>query len=134
VVGGNLMGLELAEWLALKSCRVHVVEPSRRLAMPVGRKRRGDHSKRLDGLGVPVNTGVAVQGIDDGGVHLDLGGGRESVVKAKTVILVGERVADESLLAPLRALAPEVHAVGDCTGLGLSKKAIADAMQAAYEI
>jgi 2,4-dienoyl-CoA reductase (NADPH2) len=134
VVGGNLMGLELAEWLARKGCRVHVVEPSRRLAMPVGKKRRGDHSKRLDLLGVPVNTGVAVQGIEADGVHLDLGGGRENVVRAKTVILVGERVADDSLFAPLRALMPEVHAVGDCTGFGLSKKAVADAMQAACEI
>jgi 2,4-dienoyl-CoA reductase (NADPH2) len=134
VVGGNLMGLELAEWLARKGRRVHVVEPSRRLAMPVGKKRRGDHSKRLDLLGVPVNTGVNVQGIDADGVHLDLGGDRESVVKAKTVILVGERIADESVLAPLRALAPELRAVGDCTGFGLSKKAVAEAMQAAYQI
>jgi 2,4-dienoyl-CoA reductase (NADPH2) len=134
VVGGNLMGLQLAEWLARKGCRVHVVEPSRRLSTPVGKKRRCDHSKRLDLLGVPVNTGVAVQGIDADGVHLDLGGGRESVVKAKTVILVGERIADESVLAPLRGLAPQVHAVGDCTGFGLSKKAVAEAMRAAYEI
>ncbi|MBW2274370.1 MAG: FAD-dependent oxidoreductase [Deltaproteobacteria bacterium] len=134
VVGGNLMGLELAEWLARQGCRVHVIEPTRRLATPAGKKRRGDHAKRLDALGVAVNTGVPVQGIDEEGVHLDLGDGKSSVVKASTVILVGERVADETFFERVRSLAPEVHAIGDCTGFGLSKKAVAEATQVAYEV
>jgi 2,4-dienoyl-CoA reductase (NADPH2) len=134
VVGGNLMGLELAEWLARQGRRVHVIEPTRRLAMPAGKKRRGDHAKRLDLLGVPVNTGVAVQGIGEDGVHLDLGNGKASVVKAKTVILVGERGADSSFFESVQSLAPEVYAIGDCTGFGLSKKAVAEATKVAYEL
>jgi 2,4-dienoyl-CoA reductase (NADPH2) len=134
VVGGNLMGLELAEWLARQGFRVHVLEPTRRLATPAGKKRRGDHAKRLDLLGVPVNTGVALQGIDEEGVILDLGDGRKKVVKARTVILVGERVADGDFFERVQSLAPEVHAIGDCTGFGLSKKAVADATKVAYEL
>jgi 2,4-dienoyl-CoA reductase (NADPH2) len=134
VVGGNLMGLEIAEWLARQGCRVHVIEPTRRLATPAGKKRRGDHAKRLDLLGVPVNTGVAVLGIADEGVLLDLGGGAEKLVKANTVILVGEREADGAFFESIRSLAPEVHAIGDCTGFGLSKKAVAEATKVAYEL
>jgi len=134
IVGANLIGLELAELLVKDEKRVHVIEPSRRMAMPAGKKRRGDHCKTLDRLGVPINTGVAVKKIDREGVWLALENGSDSLVKAETVILVGQPEADTSLFDRVKDLAPEVHAIGDATGFGLSKKAVTEALRAVYAI
>jgi 2,4-dienoyl-CoA reductase (NADPH2) len=134
IVGANLIGMELAGFLAGLGKRVHLVEPSGRMAMPAGKKRRVDHAKQLDLLGVPVNTGVAIKEIAPRGVTLSLQGGGEKTVTAETVIVVGQPTADTTFADRIRALAPEVHAVGDSTGFGLSKKALAEAMEAAYGI
>ncbi len=134
VIGASLIGMELAEFLAARGADVRLLEPTRRLAVPAGKKRRGDQSKRLDLLGVSVNTGVAVEEITGEGVRIRIENGKERLVKAKTVFVVGIPVEDRGLLDTLEGAAAEVHGVGDCTGSGLSKKAIEEAMAAAYSI
>ncbi len=134
LIGANLIGIELAEFLARRGERVHIVEPSRRLATPAGKKRRADHCKQLDSLGVPINTGVGVKEITKQGVVLDLGGGRENCVGASTVIVVGHPEADSGLADKVQNMAGAVHSIGDATGFGLSKKAAREAMEIAYGI
>ncbi len=134
IVGANLIGLELAEYLSKQGRRVHVIEPSRRVATPAGKKRRSDHCKQLDVLGIPLNTGVGVKEITADGVALTIESGNESFLKADTVIVVGQPEADGRLLENCQALAPQVLAIGDSSGFGLSKKAVAEALQAAYAI
>ncbi len=134
VIGANLIGIEFAEFLAARGKQVHLIEPSRRLATPAGKKRRSDHCKQLDLLGVPVNTGVGVKEITRQGVTLALDGGRESTVKADTIIVVGHPEADSSFADKIQHLAEEVHSIGDSTGFGLSKKAVQEAMEVAYGI
>jgi 2,4-dienoyl-CoA reductase (NADPH2) len=134
IVGANLIGIELAEYLAKRGKRVHLLEPTRRMAEPAGKKRRGDHSIRLDQLGVPVNTGVAIAGLTPEGVMLSLGDGREHLIPADTVVVVGQPEPDSTFLDSVSGLAPAVHAIGDTTGFGLSKKAVTEALQIAYTI
>ncbi len=134
IIGANLIGIELAEFLASRGKRVHLIEPSRRLATPAGKKRRADHCVQLDRLGVPVNTGVGVKGITKRGVELQLDAGRESLVEADTVIVVGQPQANSELADKLEGLAEHVHAIGDTTGFGLSKKAVQEALEVAFGI
>lgn len=134
IVGANLIGVELAELLARHGRRVHVVEPSGRMAMPAGKKRRCDHTKRLDALGVPINTGVTVSAVSSDGVTLTRVTGGEHLLAADTVIVAGNPVPDSSLADQLEGVAGEVAAIGDGTGFGLSRKAVAEAMEVAYRI
>jgi 2,4-dienoyl-CoA reductase (NADPH2) len=134
IIGANLIGIELADLLAERGKRVHLIEPSRRMATPAGKKRREDHCKRLDLLGVPINTGVGVKKITKRGVTLELDGGRESCVQAETVIVAGHPEPDASFADKIQDLAEHVHAIGDATGFGLSKKAVHEAMEVAYGI
>jgi len=134
IVGANLIGMELAEYLALRGKRVHLLEPSRRYAMPAGKKRRCDHAKHLDQLGVPFNTGVDVQEITGDGVRIRLPAGTSTTVRARTVVIVGEPVADTTFFESIRDLALEAYSIGDCTGFGLSKKAVTEAMETAYQL
>jgi 2,4-dienoyl-CoA reductase (NADPH2) len=134
IVGGNLIGVELAEHLARLGRRVSVLEPGRRFAMPAGKKRRGDHSGRMDAAGVSVNTRVEVKAIVDEGVVIAAAGGPERVVAADSVIVVGQPVADEGAAERFASAAPEVYSVGDAGGFGLSQKAVREAIEVAYRI
>ena len=54
-----------------------------------------------------------------------------AAVGLPTVILAGEVEPDTTLYDQLRDQVPEVHAVGDCTGLGLIRKATLEGAQVA---
>jgi 2,4-dienoyl-CoA reductase (NADPH2) len=130
IVGGDLAAIELAEFLAERGRRVAVLEPGDEIAAEVGLKRRSEHMDRLDRLGVPVNTGVAIERITRAGVALRGG----EILPADTVLLAGEVHADTRLRDALEGRVPEVHAIGDCTGLGLLRKATEEAAQVACSL
>ncbi|MDP7074903.1 MAG: FAD-dependent oxidoreductase [Myxococcota bacterium] len=134
IVGADLAALELAEFLAARGRRVAVLERGEQIAPEVGWKRRTEHMDRLDRLGVTVNTGVEIECIRRAGVVLRLASGREREIRADHVVLAGEVESDLTLFDALRLRLPEVHAVGDCTGLGLIQKATAEAARAACAI
>jgi len=134
IIGANLIGIELAEHLAKLGKRVSVIEPSRKLAMPAGKKRRGDHGLKLDRLGVPVNTGVEVVAIEPEGVRIGVHAAGEKLVPADTVIVVGQPEADPALVETLAGVAPEVKAIGDVGGFGLSQKAVREAMEVVWGV
>jgi 2,4-dienoyl-CoA reductase (NADPH2) len=134
VVGGGLAAVQLAELLAEDQRLVAVLAPGETIAPEVGWKRRTEHMDRLDRLGVTVNTGVAVERIEEGGVVIRPDGGPERLVAADDVVLLGEVERDLSLHDALTGRVPQLHAVGDCTGLGLIRKATEDGARAACAI
>jgi 2,4-dienoyl-CoA reductase (NADPH2) len=127
IVGGDLAGIELAEFLAERKRHVTVLESGPDIAPEVGLKRRTEHMDRLDRLGVVVNTEVDVIRIEPK-VVVVAGG---ASIAAGSVILAGEVVADTALADALKERVPDVHAVGDCTGLGLIRKAVEEGARAA---
>jgi 2,4-dienoyl-CoA reductase (NADPH2) len=130
IVGGDLAALELAEFLAERRRRVVVIEPGDEIAPEVGLKRRSEHMDRLDRLGVPVHTGLPIERITPEGVVVR----GAHMLAADSVILAGTVEADTTLCDTLRDRVPELHAVGDCTGLGLIRKAIEEGARAACAI
>lgn len=129
IQGADLAALELAEFLAAAKRRVTVVTAGDRLAPEVGHKRRMEHMDNLDRLGVAVNTGVVSECITRTGVVIRPEPGTSREIAADTVILAGEVEPDTAFLDAVRDRVPEAYAVGDCTGLGLIRKAIEDAMR-----
>jgi 2,4-dienoyl-CoA reductase (NADPH2) len=51
-------------------------------------------------------------------------------VPADTVILAGTVEPDTTFIDSLQGRVPELHAVGDCTGLGLIRKAVLEGARA----
>jgi 2,4-dienoyl-CoA reductase-like NADH-dependent reductase (Old Yellow Enzyme family) len=131
VVGADLAALELAELLALRGRRVTIVERGERLAPEVGTKRLTEHMDALDRLGVAVNTGVAYEEITARGIAVRPDRGARREIAADTIVLAGELVADTTFYDAVKGDVPEVHAVGDCTGLGLIRKATEEATRVA---
>jgi 2,4-dienoyl-CoA reductase (NADPH2) len=136
VLGCGLMGVELAICLAKLGSKVHVLDSATRIAQELGRgkKRRTEHSSELDAMGVPINTGVAIDEIGEKEIQISTADGRSHYLKADTVILIDSPQADTRLFDRAQPLADEVYSVGDCTGFGLCKKAVEEATRIAYKL
>ncbi|HLR99820.1 FAD-dependent oxidoreductase [Mycolicibacillus parakoreensis] len=136
IVGGDLVALELAEFLAARGRLVTIVEPGKALAPEVGDKRRTEHADRLDRYGVTVHVRAEVHRITDAGVEFTPFRGTVRTVGADSVVLAGTPHADTTVYDAIRAALPDtaVFAAGDCTGLGLIRKATEDGARAACAI
>ena len=136
IVGGDLVALELAEFLAARGRLVTVLNGGRTIAPEIGNKRKTEHMDRLDRLGVAVHVRADVERIVPGGLVFrpDAGTSRELVADA--VVLAGSLEPDTELYDTLAAAMPDadVSAAGDCTGLGLIRKATEDGARAACAI
>jgi 2,4-dienoyl-CoA reductase (NADPH2) len=131
VIGADLAAIELAEFLARRDRKVSVLEAGKRIAVEVGPKRRTEHALRLDKLGVTICTEARCEKIDAQHVHFRSASGKARKIAADSVIIAGEPVAATGLFDAVKTLATEVHAIGDCTGLGLIRKATDEAMKIA---
>jgi 2,4-dienoyl-CoA reductase (NADPH2) len=131
IVGADLAAIELAEFLAARGRHVGILETGSQIAPEVGMKRRHEHMLKLDRAKVAVNTGVCIDRIERDAVVLLLESGREHRVLADHVILAGEVEADTTLFDALGEHVEELHAIGDCTGLGLIRKATLEGAQVA---
>jgi 2,4-dienoyl-CoA reductase (NADPH2) len=134
IVGADLAAIELAEFLAERGRRVSLLESGSGIAPEVGLKRRAEHMDRLDRLGISVNTGVTIERITPQGVIIGRAAVGSRVISADTVILAGEVEPDTTLYDSIRQRVPETYAVGDCTGLGLIRKAVEEAARVACSL
>jgi 2,4-dienoyl-CoA reductase (NADPH2) len=134
VIGADLAGIELAEFLAKRGRDVAVVTEHEEIAPEIGPKRRLEHEKRLERLKVSINTAIRVDRIALGGVELTMPSGKISIVHANTVIVTGDPVADTSLCDALTATGLSAHAIGDSTGLGLIVKAVYEGAELANRL
>ncbi len=129
VIGSGLLSVEIAEWLARAGKTVKLVGSDHRIASEVGRKRRGEECKRLDAADVIVTTGAQIDEIAADGVHITIDG-KQRIVKADCVVIPPILQAETSLADTLDGCGPTIIPIGDCTGFGLLKKALADAVRA----
>jgi 2,4-dienoyl-CoA reductase (NADPH2) len=136
VIGGDLVAVELCEFLAHRGRLVSILEPGKEIAPEVGNKRRTEQMDRLDRLGVTVHVRAAVERITDDAVVFTPAGGTPRHLPADTVVVAGTPEPDTAMFDALVTAMPgaEVHAAGDCTGLGLIRKATEDGARAACAI
>ena len=129
VVGGGLLGLQVARALSVRGVRVEVVEGGEQLLRnQVGPGAGAILARELRRLGTEVYTGVRATRMSDDGLVLDNGvvlptdlvvltaGGRPSTALARRAALDVRRgvVVDHHLTTS----DPRIHAIGDCAQHG----------------
>ncbi|CAM2885892.1 FAD-dependent oxidoreductase [Mycobacterium intermedium] len=136
IIGGDLVALELAEFLATRGRLVSVLEAGRDIAPEVGNKRKTEHMDRLDRLGVTIHVRAVVERITSDAVVFTPAGGASRDLAADSVVLAGSVEPDTRFFDELKAALPDtpLHAAGDCSGLGLIRKATEDGARAACAI
>jgi 2,4-dienoyl-CoA reductase (NADPH2) len=130
IIGADLATVELAEFIAHRGRRVHLLETGSKIAHEVGKKRRAEHMDRLDRLHVTLNTRVEILRIESSAVLIRSSNGTERRIAADNVIVAGHPTATTGLADDLAAAGLRVKAIGDCTGLGLIAGATRDALEA----
>jgi 2,4-dienoyl-CoA reductase (NADPH2) len=133
LIGSDLAAVELAEYIAERGRRVTLLAPLRQLMPEVGPKRRQEQLAALDRRRVEVISAAQPTLITENTVEFEFAGSIRSV-HADSVVIAGQAVADTRFYDELAGRFEQVHAIGDCTGLGLIRKATEDAMRAACEI
>ncbi len=134
IIGGDLVGLELAEFLRHRGRTVTVIDDIPRFGagMPIVRRYRMLHE--LKEMGVPLLRGVQDIGIGERSVnYLTDTGQRRSIGTDHVIVAKGAR-GDLTLATALRGAGLDVFTVGDCEGVGYIDGAMKGAAVAAEAI
>ncbi len=123
IVGGGLVGLELAEFLAERGRQVTVIEEGEKFGTELAIVRRWRVLEDLQQLGVVMINKTRVSSIKAHSLVLH-GAGDEVAIDADTVILASGATGDLSLADLSRELGFETHVAGDCAGVSYIEGAI----------
>jgi len=134
IIGGGLVGCEVADYLSKKGKRVTVLEILPEI--PKGRcitvmTRLLD---RLRGKGVRILTNVRCREITDTGLVFLDEEGQNQQVEADTVVLAAGSKSNRELYQTVAGLVPETYLAGDCLGPGRIAEAVADGFQIAHSL
>ena len=134
IIGGELVGIELAEFLHERGRKVTVIDDAPRLGKGLTLVRRmrilaelAEHGVAL----VPGATDIAI--MRDAVTYTDAAGAAQRV-PADHVIVAKGASGDLALADELRAAGFNVHAIGDATGVGYIEGAIRGAADAVVAI
>ena len=128
VIGGGLVGLELAEYLVERGRRITVLEPGPELGAELSIVRRARVLHLLGEHGVNIVRNAEITAIESAAVHYSIAGD-DAVADCQQVIIAMGAQPDNSLAAQLRkqALSGTIHSIGDCHQIGYIDGAILDA-------
>ena len=133
VIGGSLVGLELAEFLVERGRRVTLLEEGQQLGVPMAMPRRWTAVRRAKEHGVEIHRHATVQRITSDYVEFEVDGNAKSALASMVVV-----ASDVSAMAPLAdqlaASTAEVHVVGDATEVDYIEGAIHSAWKVATKL
>lgn len=131
VIGGGMVGMEVAEYLAEKGCKVTDLEMLKEFCADMGSARKICVTESVYALGINAVTEITVTEIKDGEVIGTKNGETVSYPCDYVVMAVGSRSRDGSALeAASRKAGSAYFTVGDA---GMARRAI-DAVKEAFDV
>ncbi|TCD21342.1 FAD-dependent oxidoreductase [Pseudomonas sp. IC_126] len=134
IVGGGLVGLELAEFLIERGRQVAVLEPGSNLGRELAIVRRWRVLDNLRSHEVPLLTGISVERIRDNDIDYRDANGERQQLPADSVVLAIGAEPDDTLATSLEAAGLNVQRIGDCGELGYIDGAIHSATAVALRL
>lgn len=113
IIGGGLVGVELAEFLARRGRQVNVIESGEKFGVELALVRRWRVLHELKELGVVMINKAQVTRILEGTLQLSIEG-EDVDIEADTVILASGARGDSSLAEQLRPRCADLFIAGDC--------------------
>lgn len=133
IIGGELVGLELAEFLVERGRKVTVLEESPNAGRGLYVVRRMRMISELEEHGIEIVRSASRVRIEDHAVSFSAAG-QECRVQADQVIVARGATGNTALADSLRAVGVTTHTVGDCTGVTYIEGAMESAAEVACEI
>ena len=126
VIGGGLVGLELAEFLVERNRKVVVLEPGPSFGAELSIVRRARVIHLLETDGVELHKSVDDLEITAHTVRFSIGGAMQERRCMQVIIAMGAE-PDNSLFNKLASSRAYIHQIGDCREVGYIDGAILDA-------
>jgi 2,4-dienoyl-CoA reductase-like NADH-dependent reductase (Old Yellow Enzyme family)/thioredoxin reductase len=134
VIGGSLVGLELAEFFAERGKSVTVLEAGAQLGLPMAMPRRWAAVRRADDHGVRTERLATVEEITTTHVRYVDHEGQRRTAAADLVVVASEVGAHAPLAKELADRGIEVQVVGDAGEVGYIQGAIHSAWRIARDL
>jgi 2,4-dienoyl-CoA reductase (NADPH2) len=138
IIGGGLVGIELAEFLAERNRKVTVLEEEAIFALQMAHPRRWRVLHDVRKAGVDLVPRARVDRITERAVDFSVSIGDEKVetrsIKADSVIVTLGLEPNPDLAARMDGSDARVISIGDCTGVGYIEGAIGEGFRAALAI
>lgn len=134
LIGGDMAGCELGDFLVQRQRRVTILETSTDMAVDMSIGKRWSFLQQLRDRGVSMFKNVDITEITPAGVKITDGDGNHRTIRADTVVISGGMEPDKTLADSLEGIAPQVISIGDCTDLRLIHGAVEDGYRAALSI
>lgn len=124
VIGGSLVGLELAEFLGARGRKVTLLHESQQLGLPLAMPRRWTAVRHAKEHGVDIRRNVTVTRITETGVEWTDRKGRAGSAPADMVIYADGTAAAAPLADELRSAGVDCEVIGDAAEVGYIHGAI----------
>lgn len=128
LVGGQMQGAELAEFLVKRGRQVVMTDSAPELGTGLLEIHRTRLLDWLRANGATLLSGVQYEEITESGLRLVTHDGRSRFLEADNVVVLAVRKPHLALRDAISAFVPEVHLAGDCEKPGM----IVDAVEAGY--
>ena len=134
IIGGGLVGIELAEFMVDRGRKVTVIHDGPTMAAEMAHPRRWRVLADLRDHGTELITDATVTRISDDAVHYELGDGTSAAVNAESVVMATGLVGNPNLAQwkPVADVEPQI--IGDATGIGYIEGAMHDGFHAGLAV
>jgi 2,4-dienoyl-CoA reductase-like NADH-dependent reductase (Old Yellow Enzyme family)/NADPH-dependent 2,4-dienoyl-CoA reductase/sulfur reductase-like enzyme len=133
IIGGGLVGLEMAEYLIERRRKVTVLEPGPSLGAELAIVRRARVLHTLKSHGARIYRGATITDISRDRVSYEVDGEQQEVLCKQVIIAMGAE-PDDSLERQLQNSGASVHRIGDCRDVAYIDGAILDARQLVLQL
>ena len=134
VVGGTIMGCELAEFLIKRGRKVTIVHAEEELGKGMTKDDFLRFIPWLDRKGAVSYTGVKYEEITAKGLVITTKEGEKMTLEADTIVLALPLLPNTGLSKTLGEKVPETYTIGDCREPQLMPEAIADGASTGHTI
>jgi 2,4-dienoyl-CoA reductase (NADPH2) len=134
VIGGEIHGVELAEFLVKRGRQVTIVDTGEFLGAGMIMHLRQQLLIWFEQKGVKMLTGVKYEEITDKGLTLTDKDGNRQTIEADTIVTALPLRSNTELAEKLKGIVPEVHTVGDCKEPRLIVDAVRDGLQTGHDV
>jgi 2,4-dienoyl-CoA reductase-like NADH-dependent reductase (Old Yellow Enzyme family)/NADPH-dependent 2,4-dienoyl-CoA reductase/sulfur reductase-like enzyme len=128
IIGGGLVGLELAEYLVERRRNVTVLEPGPTFGPELAIVRRARVLHQLQAHGAALHKSVAGIAIGERTVRFSVNEQTQEKACEQVIIAMGAQ-PDDSLFRQLSGSGARVHQIGDCRNIGYIEGAMLDARE-----
>jgi len=134
IIGGDIQGCQLAEFLVERGRKVTIVEEAEELGNGMLEHAKIRLLLWFQKKGVVMLSGVHCKEISAGGLTIITKEGKEQTIAADSIIPATPLAPNTQLLQTLQNQGSEIYSIGDCSKPGLIVDAIAEGSRIARAI